>query len=45
MPTATPVFDGAEEMEIKEMLKLANLQLLVRLHFSMVVQVNNSNVQ
>ncbi|SUC38847.1 DNA-directed RNA polymerase subunit beta [Proteus mirabilis] len=25
MPTATPVFDGAEEMEIKEMLKLADL--------------------
>ena len=45
MPTATPVFDGAEEMEIKEMLKLKIFQLLVRLHFSMVVQVNNSNVQ
>ena len=30
VPMATPVFDGAHENEIKEMLKLANLTRMVK---------------
>ncbi len=36
------MFDGAEEIEIKEMLKLADLPTSGQITLSMVVQVNNS---
>lgn len=46
LPVATPVFDGAAEQEIKEMLKLVAYQLQVRLRYTMaVLQVRNLSVQ
>ena len=45
LPVATPVFDGADEQEIKEMLKLVAYQLQVRSHYTMAVQVRNLSVQ
>lgn len=45
MPIATPVFDGAKEAEIKELLKLATCRPPVRSPCSMAVRVNSSNVR
>lgn len=45
MPIATPVFDGAKEAEIKELLKLGDLPTSVRSACTMVALVNSSSVR
>ncbi len=45
LPLATPVFDGAEEKEIKGLLELAGLPTSDRLHFMTVVPVRNLSVR
>ena len=39
LPVATPVFDGADEQEIKEMLKLGGLPTWIRSRYTMAVLV------
>lgn len=45
VPLATPVFDGAEESQIKELLELAELHVLVNRSCLMDVQVSSLIVQ
>jgi DNA-directed RNA polymerase beta subunit len=44
VPLATPVFDGAEESQIKDLLELQTFLVLVKQYCLMVVQVNSLTV-